>query len=212
MGKEIVLLFRFFLQDLRTLSYSVLLLLLFIFAQAAYILQGWESFSGHFLVIAFVLFFLIITNAFEQSLNQDLQDGSFFWLLSQKVDSFTYFLSKCLAFALVILLPVGGIMIGAWWLQHGALGHSLILLLCLLLSGVQITFLSGSLSLLALSHHQNLHFSLPLCLLPLQIPNLIILQALETQHIKAASALLILLGLCLLALVSCQFIVKHTLK
>jgi len=110
------------------------------------------------------------------------------------------------------LLPLIIIILAIWWCQQGNLETVFILFLALFLAGTQTILLSGSLSLSLLFRQQGFHLTLPICLLPLQVPTLIILQALESQKIAPLSASIILLGLCLLALAAAKVIVQNALS
>ncbi len=203
---------RFFFKDAKGLTSSVFLLFCLILIQLGYIFHNEEDVLEGLLTLIFIILFLVTTHAFEQTLYQDLQDGSFEWFLSQKISIFTYFFSKCFVFMVTVLLPLLTLITFIQSLQNLPWQQNLTLWICLFLAGIQTVLISGSLSLGLLICQQNLNFSLPFCLLPLQIPNLIILRAVETQQMGSLSAILFLIGLSLLAVATSQAIVKAILK
>ena len=202
---------RFALYDLKSTSQNVILLFVFICAELGFVFQGGTFVQGGFIVLNFTFLTFILVQTFSRCFHQDLEDSSLEWLFTQRIPEFVYFLSKCLAFMITTLIPLIAIILAIWWCQQGSLETVFALLTALLLSGLQIVLLSGSLSLSLLFRRQGFHLTLPICLLPLQVPTLIILQALEGQQISPASALMILLGLCLLALAASKVIVQNAL-
>ena len=210
--KTFLMLTRFALYDLKSTSQEIVLLFIFIFAELGFVFQGGTFIEGRFVVLNFTLISVILVQAFAHCFHQDLEDGSLDWLFTQRIHESVYFLSKCVAFMVTTLLPLIMIILAIWWCQQGNLETVFILFLALFLAGIQTILLSGSLSLSLLFRQQGFHLTLPICLLPLQVPTLIILQALESQKIGPLSALMILLGLCLLALAAAKVIVQSALS
>lgn len=202
---------RFALHDLKATSQRVILLFVFIFAELGFVFQGGTFKEGGFFVLNFILISVILVQAFAYCFHQDLEDGSLEWLFTQRIHESVYFLSKCLACMVTTLFPLVVIILAIWGCQQGNLEAGFILFLALFLAGIQTIFLSGSLSLSLLFKQQGFQLTLLICLLPLQVPTLIILQALENQQICPLSGLTILLGLCLLALAAANSIVQNAL-
>jgi ABC-type transport system involved in cytochrome c biogenesis permease component len=208
--KKILILTNFFLHDLKFSGQNVVLLFILIFIQMMFVFGNINIIKEYFLVINFILLNLVIIQAFDHCLEQDINDGSLDWILSQRLSELSYFLARSFAFIGVVLLPLIVFVVSIWCWQQNAFPSIIFLFLALLLGGIQVVLLSGSLSLSLLFRQQGFHLSLPLCLLPLQLPTLIILRALETNQINPFSALFILFGLCLLTVTTTQVIVKKS--
>ena len=175
-------LFKFQIRTLSFTWYRLPFLLTFIFLQMAFILAGAEQppLQTWVTPIIVVLFSLIVTQSFHETLKEDFEDKSLFWLLSQRVDPALYFLSKCGAFCIMTLFPTLLVVISFWIFK----GNSTLLIsslsLAMLFIGVQAIFLGGTLSLISLrAKLKGIHLSLPISLLPLNLPSLLLISSLD---------------------------------
>jgi|GEM_PF-3554427 len=175
-------LFKFQVRSLSFTWYRLPFLLTFIFLQMAFILAGTKHSQLETWVtpIIVVLFSLIITQSFHETLQEDFEDKSLFWLLSQRVDPALYFLSKCGAFCIMTLIPTLCVVVSFWIFKGDSVRLISSLSLALLFIGIQAIFLGGTLSLISLrAKLKGIHLSLPISLLPLNLPSLLLISSLD---------------------------------
>jgi ABC-type transport system involved in cytochrome c biogenesis permease component len=205
---------RFQLKSLRGTWYRLPILLAFIFLQLAFLfVNGDSSQFRWFLSVALILFTLILNQNFDQTIQENLADGSLEWLISQKIALPVYFLSKFFAFCVLVMCPTILVVLLTWFAQSDQVHSFLVMGIALFLVGVQNIGLAGAISAATYaSKRQNLHISLPLCLIPLGLSSLIFIYALEQGQISPLSALSILGGTALVSLALGMSLFSFSLK
>ncbi|MCX7338574.1 MAG: hypothetical protein NTX76_04775 [Alphaproteobacteria bacterium] len=144
----------------------------------------------------FIFYSWIAMNTFHSALTVDFIDGSLDWLVSQKMAPCTYFMGKMAAFLITIICPALVTVLGISLIVP-VLNSPIATCLALFLSAIQITALSAALSITPpFQKDDGAKITLPLSLLPLQIPALLLVIHVD-QAAEKLPALCILSGLCL---------------
>jgi hypothetical protein len=192
-------LFKFQLKGLIANWYRIPFLLTFIFLQIAFVLTGAETIidKAWFMPVSVIIFSLIITQNFHETLKEDFEDGSLFWLLSQGIAPALYFLITASAFCVINLTSTLAVVAGTWILKGSDQETILMMGLAFALIGIQNICIGGALSISAITNKtQGIHMSLPLCLVPLGLPSLLLISGIDQGNI-GLSAINILIGLTL---------------
>ncbi len=166
-----------------------------------------------FIPVAVILFTLILNQSFDQTIQEDLADDGFAWLTSQQISVSIYFLAKCFAFCVSIMCPGIFLILLTWLLKGEQTVHFGVMGIALFLVGIQNIGFAGAVSAATYaSKRQILHVSLPICLIPLGLPSLIILYALEQMQLSSFSALSILSGMALISMALGMTIFSYSIR